>query len=85
MQYIVKHKNPNHPAIVKGDLWASDGPFDNDVELAQHLNRCEYAQRGIPFEIVEINDEQTNKLESPKNESKKTTKSSRSKRAGTSV
>jgi hypothetical protein len=83
MKYYVKHRNPNY--VKEQDESAMDGPFDNDVELAQHLNRCEYAQRGIPFEIVEINDEQTNKLESPKNESKKTTKSSRSKRAGTSV
>ena len=76
-QYIVKHKNPSHEAIRRGDLWAIDGPFDSDVELAGHLNRCEYAQHNIEYEVVELNDEQTNEQDSPTNDTAKTTKKSR--------
>jgi hypothetical protein len=82
-RYIVKHRNPAYVDITKQDLWAMDGPFDSDVELAQHLNRCEYAQHDIPYEVVRVDDEQTNEQDSP-NETE-TKKPRRTKRTSPAV
>lgn len=47
----VKHKNPDHPEVKNGSDWAIDGPFDDELEASQHVNRCDYVTKGIQFEI----------------------------------
>lgn len=50
MGYIVRHKNPK---VTTGE-WAVDGAGENwtKEQAEAHAARCEFAVRGIPFEIV---------------------------------